>query len=156
MNKNKNVIVNIKMEIETPFKTVKKAKEFAENYELPHGYKEDSFEIEKVVDRDDPPEEKESRRYLGEVAVDSGQVIIVDPCYLAEWKDGEHDQKGNHYYKACKATDDDKKQGGEMLVAGIGGTGVVARSGFGDGGYPVYATYGTEGRIKKLEIIFFE
>lgn len=26
---------------------------------------------------------------IGQVAVDSGQIMIVDPCYLNEWKDNE-------------------------------------------------------------------
>lgn len=45
-----SAIVNMNFEIKTPFKTVKKAEEFAENYELPSGYVEDSFEIVKYID----------------------------------------------------------------------------------------------------------
>lgn len=98
------------------------------------------------------------KKYLGEVAVDSGQVLLCDPCYLSSWKDGEADwdkkKPTNHYAKACRITVG-KEQGGQMLIAGKGGTGVVASSGYGDGGYPVYATY-KDGRIAKLEIIFIE
>jgi len=33
--------------------------------------------------------EKEIEVLVGYVGVDSGQVMIVDPCYLREWKDNE-------------------------------------------------------------------
>ena len=46
----KNVIVNINIEIETPYKTENKAIKYAENYELPKEYVEDSFEIVKTID----------------------------------------------------------------------------------------------------------
>jgi hypothetical protein len=47
----KKVIVNINLEIEAPeAKTDDEAIEFAENYELPHGYVTDSFEIVKVIE----------------------------------------------------------------------------------------------------------
>jgi len=49
----KIVIVNINIEIECPdAKTVEEAELFAENYELPHGYVGDSFEIVKVIEED--------------------------------------------------------------------------------------------------------
>lgn len=44
------VIVNINLEIPTPYKTKARAIKFAENYELPNHYQEDSFEIVKVID----------------------------------------------------------------------------------------------------------
>ena len=110
------------------------------------------------------------RKLLGYAAVDSGQLIIVDPCYLSEWKDGEAfdaskdgDEKylDNHYSQCCKVTLENKNQGGEVLVSGVGGRGVVATSGYGDGSYPVYAEYENTGsesepdiRIKSLTIEF--
>lgn len=46
----KKIIVNIKLCIIAPeAKTDDEAIEFAENYELPSGYVEDSFEIVKIV-----------------------------------------------------------------------------------------------------------
>ena len=92
--------------------------------------------------------------HIGNVAVDSGQILIVDPCYLSEWKDGEYGDLKSHYGRACHLTSDTKNLGGEMIVSGIAGTGVAASSGYGDGLYPVIATY-KDGRIKKLEIHFF-
>lgn len=79
---------------------------------------------------------------VGDVAVDSGQVLVVDPCYLHEWKHGEFDpdanvraEPKNSYAAACKMTLGEGRAG-EMLIAGKGGTGVVTSSGFGDGCYP--------------------
>lgn len=99
------------------------------------------------------------RKLLGYCAVDSGQILLVDPCYLSEWVDGESDGD-NHYAIACRTTQS-REQGGEMLISSIAGRGVVASSGLGDGNYPVYAYYeniGTESkpdiRISKLTIDF--
>lgn len=94
-----------------------------------------------------------SRTLLGYCGVDSGQLIVVDPCYLKEWKDGEYNKSDNHYGLACDATLSEA-QGGEVLVAGIAGTGVAFSSGWGDGCYPVYAHYNSDGRIGKIEILF--
>ena len=105
---------------------------------------------------------KTEKKIVGYCAVDSGQILIVDPCYLSNWKDGEafpiNKKDNNSYAQACKITTN-KEGVGEMLVSGVGGTGVVSSSGYGDGNYPVVATIVDEGkfgkRIKKLEIKFF-
>ncbi len=91
---------------------------------------------------------------IGNVAVDSGQVVIVDPCYLSNWKDGEYEKNSNenHYSEACNIT---LKDGyGEMIVSGIAGTGVVSSTYDGDGVYPVYAYVKEGGGVAQLEIIF--
>lgn len=98
-----------------------------------------------------------TKKLVGYVAVDSGQVLIADPCYLKEWKDGdfipENDEQDNHYGKACKITC--SKEGfGEMTISGIAGNGVVSETYSGDGCYPVYAVIGTNGRPKRLIIEF--
>jgi len=47
----KKVIVNINLEISAPdAKTDEEAEIVAQNYELPHGYIEDSFEIVKIIE----------------------------------------------------------------------------------------------------------
>lgn len=101
------------------------------------------------------------RVLVGHVSVDSGQVMICDPCYI----DSTWDHKGNdkslafgeevekaakddfNYFAACKQTLSEAMAGQFWLA-------VAASSGYGDGQYPVYATY-KAGRIKKLEIVFF-
>ena len=44
-----------------------------------------------------------NKELIGYIGIDSGQVLIVDPCYLSNWKDDEYDdtrgiRKGN---KTC-------------------------------------------------------
>lgn len=94
-----------------------------------------------------------AKELLGYCAVDSGQLIVVDPCYLKEWNHGKNDELDNHYGLACLATSL-KAQGGEILVSGMAGTGVAFSSGWGDGSYPVYAHYDRDGRVSKIEILF--
>ena len=44
-----------------------------------------------------------NKELIGYIGIDSGQVLIVDPCYLSNWKDDEYDdtrgiRKGNKTY----------------------------------------------------------
>jgi hypothetical protein len=49
----KKAIVNINIEIACPdAKTDEQAEEFAQNYELPKEYVEDSFELVKIIEED--------------------------------------------------------------------------------------------------------
>jgi hypothetical protein len=80
---------------------------------------------------------------IGMVPVDSGQVIVVDPCYLGDWRDGEFDPDekadvpANDYDAVCRVTCSDEGAGslmvGEQLNAGV-----ATSSGYGDGSYPAY------------------
>jgi hypothetical protein len=94
---------------------------------------------------------------IGEFAVDSGQAIVGDPCYLEDWKpwNSEVDNFEDHvnkvgeygYLGACNAT----------LGKGFGqlGTSAVAFStGYGDGLYPVYAHITDDGRVGMVVIDF--
>lgn len=51
---------------------------------------------------------EESKRFLlGHVSVYSGQLVLVDPCYLKDWKDGHFDldfKPDNDYAKCCLAS----------------------------------------------------
>lgn len=105
-------------------------------------------------------ERKNGRYKVGEVGVDAGMVMVGDPCYLDKFTDHEYDdakveaQKASGKYDysysgACAATLSDNSAG--QLGRGDA---VAVSSGYGDGVYPVYATYNHEGRIVKLEVIF--
>lgn len=68
---------------------------------------------------------------IGEVMVDSGQLMLIDPCYV----DGRDD-----FHKI------DVGAVGEMTIARMFGQvhhnlGVAFESGYGDGTYPVYAQF---------------
>ena len=71
-------------------------------------------------------------KLIGHCGVDSGQIVLIDPCYV--WDD-DYDMgdtpTGLPYDKACRLTLD--KGYGELEG------GVVTRTAWGDGKYPVYA-----------------
>jgi hypothetical protein len=92
------------------------------------------------------------RTLVGHVGVDSGQVMIVDPCYLddydpqsnEEWDPEKH--KGTFSYQGlCHKTLSDNV--GQVNLS------VVSSSGYGDGYYPVYATF-EDGRVASLTVEF--
>ena len=94
---------------------------------------------------------------VGHIGVDAGMVMVGDPCYtigsdcvLARMeKVSDFDQ-----FLAKYITDNDRiwHVGGDQS----GALALVASSGWGDGVYPVYATFTKEGRVKSLTIEFIE
>jgi hypothetical protein len=103
---------------------------------------------------------------IGNCAVDSGTIMLVDPCYVLPDKITKKGKLISHHgidsytYEHLmvdlygKDLNNDDKNFVEILASGIGGTGVVVHSGYGDGDYPVYAKL-KEGRIKEIKIKFF-
>lgn len=88
-----------------------------------------------------------SRELIGVVGVDSGSLLIGDPCY---WIDQE--------VRALYMTDDffANQHIQANYEAGHSGKGIFSATGWGDGMYEVYATFNSDGRIAKLEVIFIE
>ena len=78
------------------------------------------------------------------MCVDSGMLVIVDPCYLTP------EDVGNFKERAYEAADG-VKRAGEFVATGPA-TAAAFRSGYGDGTYPVFATYDAEGHVVKVEI----
>lgn len=94
-------------------------------------------------------EESNQRFLVGHVSVDSGQLILVDPCYLKEWRDGPFDldfKPDNDYAKCCLASL--SIRGGGQVFNDLA---VCFSTGWGDGTYPVYATK-EDGRIVRIEV----
>lgn len=100
---------------------------------------------------------------VGYVGVDSGQVMICDPCYInSEWqktKKGEDifDKKNMgkfSYSGCCSATLSEKQYGQLNYKLGHAGAGVASSTKDGDGSYPVYATKNKKGEIISLTIEF--
>jgi hypothetical protein len=94
--------------------------------------------------------------YIGSFAVDSGQAMVGDPCYLDQWKTDEgvewnlEGKVGQYSYQGASATT--LENTGTME---LGTNQAVAFStGFGDGLYPVWAKFDEEGRILKVVIDF--
>jgi hypothetical protein len=99
-----------------------------------------------------------SREKVGMIAVDSGQVMVGDPCYLSEWKDNEFNcdnmEKTAYtytYHGACSATCG-------MQGAGVLGnvSAVACATAYGDGSYPVYVERNSTGAIVRLTVEFDE
>lgn len=97
---------------------------------------------------------------IGTAGVDSGQLMVSDPCYVKDFISNEVDfdnKKNDNSYSyngACHQTLNNETQGGELG----NGLGVVFSTGIGDGSYPVYAYLGEiDGfgeRVLKVEIDF--
>lgn len=94
----------------------------------------------------------------GYIAVDSGQAMIGDPCYLDEWDTNKlqvlnmgTENVGAYSYEGACATTLNSEQGG---VLGSNKS-VVFSTGYGDGAYPVYVQLNEDGRVS-MAIIDFE
>lgn len=113
----------------------------------------------------------ETTRVIGFCAVDSGQIMITDPGYAGGWGAegfGEPVADGHYSYAGACAITLGKESAGQLnFPAGHAGMGVVSSTGYGDGLYPVYATYYNEyadeactelvdSRVAKLEIVFID
>ena len=98
---------------------------------------------------------KNGRHRIGEVWVDSGQVMLVDPCYLRDWKGTEYDERVAtpefSYAGACAVTLGKVKEGEQAGQMEHGA--VVTSSGWGDGCYPVYVEV-RDGRVVSMTIDF--
>lgn len=91
---------------------------------------------------------------IGRIPVDSGQVMVIDPCYA--WEDNYRpggEPTGLPYDEACRATLSPQRYG---YISGIVGpqSGIATSTYYGDGTYPVYAEKDSNGRIKRLIIDF--
>jgi hypothetical protein len=117
-----------------------------------------------------------TRVKVGEVPVDSGQVFVVDPCYVL---DGEVEFEGNDdgqyvvssdnpYSRACAASCSEEQAGpfrasavthtplGKPIDVNAMPDAVCTSTGWGDGLYPVYVEYDRDGRVARLIVEFME
>lgn len=103
------------------------------------------------------------REYVGSFGVDSGQVMIGDPCYLTQWVDemskgeefnGKLEKPYPYTYNgACSATI--AQSAGVLGEMGHNeGHAIAVSTGYGDGCYPVYIEKNHEGRVKSITIEF--
>lgn len=95
---------------------------------------------------------------LGEVAVDSGQLMITDPYYIdSEWLKEPFDAAGtkgnanNYSYAGASRATFDTGHGELAFPLGYSGAAVAFRTAFGDGLYPVYGEK-HHGRITRVYI----
>lgn len=104
---------------------------------------------------------------IGYVGVDSGQVMVGDPCYLNKWGGHEFTDFGGggnktkptgtyDYNGACTATCSE----GSVGILG-NGLAAVSPSGFGDGQYGVYVKWSDDApewgpRVAAMMVVFIE
>ncbi len=118
-------------------------------------------------------------KLIGKFGVDSGSVMICDPCYFndvgrfepkkLEQLAKEHDERSEHKMaENCRRL---AKNKGEMQMITSDwdsfcetykgeptefGDGVIFPSGYGDGQYEVYASFNEDGRVSKIEVVFID
>lgn len=80
----------------------------------------------------------DGRWYVGEAGVDSGTLIIIDPCYISRLPIAKEENWGEFCNLIAKNHHNPFEYGG----------GVVMSSGFGDGGFPVYTTFKDHTEVK--------
>lgn len=95
---------------------------------------------------------KRARRvFVGGVAIDSGHLLLVDPCYLDYWE-----KRRSFGYKAVQAATLRAPWFGELAVVGKKApecTAVAVGSPNGDGVFPVFAEF-KDGRLVGLSVRF--
>lgn len=82
------------------------------------------------------------KELVGYCGVDSGQLMITDPCYALN---------DANYEKVCSVTLD--RQVGEAVISGKAGNCVAFSTNTGDGVYPVYVQRHKDGKQIKRVII---
>ena len=105
--------------------------------------------------------EKEEKRvlYIGEIGVDSGQILMTDPCYVLQEEDYHKDIRAKLWKKATTEIDEKNIQdwvNSEIPTVLINtfrmsGLGVIVRTGS-DGGFPAYAELNDAGEIVNITI----
>ncbi len=118
-----------------------------------------------------------SKKHIGNVAVDSGQLMITDPCYIDMFdtqKDANFDESlpegvdlNSHHneepldnypytYGGACAASCNSDSGAVMTAPTMSSPGIGAcfSTGWGDGMYPVYLEYNNEGRVKSVTVEF--
>lgn len=94
------------------------------------------------------------RKMIGKIDVDSGQVMVGDPCYLSDWIDNDFDVRTKpdpeefSYNQACHATTSEYQAG---VVAGKA---IASSTMWGDGSYPVYIEYNQKNEPLRMIIEF--
>ena len=93
---------------------------------------------------------------VGEVSVDSGTLLICDPCYLRSHGLTEEALEEisqvtlGEPRKMCGPAVNTKFVGSEKQFP----LGFVTTTGYGDGGYKVYVEKTAEGHIKSVTVVF--
>lgn len=86
---------------------------------------------------------------IGWVGVDSGQIFLVDPCYLSDWQHGDFKTEGDDSDSYARVTTVMLRQRYGEVEGGV----IVCCPG-GDGVYPVHVITDDIGQVLRVEIVF--
>lgn len=93
---------------------------------------------------------------IGKIGVDAGCVLLCDPCYVVGGGPGAQKEVGDldRMFQAADSKGFIPK-GHAQLNYDLGHPmAVLVKSGYGDGGYPVYASIGPDGAVMSVRIEF--
>ena len=94
-------------------------------------------------------------KLAGYCGVDSGQIMVIDPCYAFQDSYTGNAATGGNYDAICRVSLADTFGEFPLPANGYSGNvGVVTSSGYGDGNYPVFVDVNDEGRVIELRINF--
>lgn len=92
------------------------------------------------------------RRHIGNLSVESGRLMLVDPIFMKYWNAGEFRQEVlsvlNSYDEACKITLTEPWYGWMLDASAF----VVAPPD-GDGTYPLYGYFTQDGFCVKIDVV---
>jgi len=94
-------------------------------------------------------------KLAGHCGVDSGQIMVIDPCYAFQDSFTGNAATGGNYDAICRVSIADTFGEFRLPANGYSGNvGVVTSSGYGDGNYPVFVDVNEDGRVIELRIAF--
>jgi hypothetical protein len=92
---------------------------------------------------------------VGEIGVDSGQVMLIDPCYIKhDFENESTDKPSLNYAGACNASLSKKGCGNFGGNKHDDTVAFCSRTTHGDGVYPVYVKRDRLGRVTAMMIDF--
>jgi hypothetical protein len=93
---------------------------------------------------------------VGMIGVDAGLCWIGDPCYCVTPDATEHPAATWSEFcdKLFGSSEDVPKTRQWRYKRGHNGLGVSVETGYGDGTYPVYVKYNSEGRVAEVRVVF--
>jgi hypothetical protein len=112
-------------------------------------------------------EPRDERRLIGYLGVDSGQMMVGDPCYVLPSDDDAGTDYMDMIAERARLEAAVKHQTGgarQFTPFDYQGAGtdrkalkfLVTNTGWGDGEYPVYLTFNPFGEVSRLEVVFEE
>lgn len=94
---------------------------------------------------------KDEKIEIGSVYVDAGLIWVGDPCYVMG---DDASNRVKDWHEFCDALYKNGQYDNRYSAPLGNGTGFAVESGYGDGAYPVFVDYNSEGRVKSLTVRF--